>query len=128
MYLCTQLSSSNGRFVWLSTKPIRRSQRYRSTFQLTRSGTELAGIGFVNERRKEDDPSSNDASEDFTSNVLLTTTDARGPKANQIKAFGDKGCPCEISWWMAPVCMSPPSYSLGNVLPIEKESLPRSTR
>jgi len=81
--------------------------------------------GFVNERRKDEDPSDNDASEDFTSNVLLTTTDARGPKANQIKSFGSEGCPVEISWWMAPVSiqfrikgraflLSPPSNSQAN--------------
>ena len=33
--------------------------------------------GFVNERRKEEDPSNNDADKNFTSNVMLTTTDSR---------------------------------------------------
>jgi len=61
--------------------------------------------GFVNERRKEGDPSENDASEEFTSNVLLTSTDARGPKAEQLRALEGKGCPCEIAWWLEPVKM-----------------------
>lgn len=58
--------------------------------------------GFVNERRKEEDPSSNpigDEKDGLVGECLLSTTDVRGPKAQQLTGSSDK---VEIAWWFAP--------------------------
>lgn len=57
--------------------------------------------GFVNERRKEEDPSRNplgDESEGKVGEVLLSTTDIRAPKSQQLSKNGK----VEIAWWFAP--------------------------
>jgi len=57
--------------------------------------------GFVNERRKEEDPSSNPAGDEKEGKVgqaLLSTTDIRAPKSQQLS----KNSKIEIAWWFAP--------------------------
>ncbi|TNY22753.1 pyridoxamine 5'-phosphate oxidase-domain-containing protein [Rhodotorula diobovata] len=57
--------------------------------------------GFVNERRKEGDGSSNEVKDkdgnDLISDKLVITTDARSPKARQLAATPT----VEIAWWLA---------------------------
>ncbi|KAK9900658.1 hypothetical protein P389DRAFT_166115 [Cystobasidium minutum MCA 4210] len=57
--------------------------------------------GFVNERRKEEDPSNNPIGEEDTGKVgevLLSTTDVRAPKSQQLS----KNPHFELAWWFAP--------------------------
>ena len=58
--------------------------------------------GFVNERRKDGDGSSNPSdgndNADVSSEILLSTTDIRAPKSQQLSQ-NDK---IEIAWWFAP--------------------------
>ncbi|GAA96545.1 uncharacterized protein L969DRAFT_88145 [Mixia osmundae IAM 14324] len=65
--------------------------------------------GFVNERRPKEERSWSknsagdelEGDEGWTGDAMLTTTDVRAPKSQQITAHKD-GCPVEIAWWFEP--------------------------
>ncbi|MBW0544837.1 hypothetical protein O181_084552 [Austropuccinia psidii MF-1] len=64
----------------------------------------LVHRGFVNERRKNDDPSTNPIDANSTT-TMLACTDIRSPKIDQIvdrKSPTQQGLPASICWWFLP--------------------------
>lgn len=103
---CTQ-QNTDGLSYCFSTisRSIRSIDGQKIEYQYQPESRTVVHRGFVNERRRPDDPSSNSI-ELGSSDSLLICTDLRSPKIDQIihrsSTDHQPGTPSSICWWFAP--------------------------